>query len=142
MIISIIFGSVLCTNDHQSITISTLQSLTTITQESANDERVEEDPKTIRYPDRAPCKDGYCICFMLLMNCVTLVFTINISIHKSDVCTILFNGLMHSQSAVQNKHMFVYNPDSGRSVVINASLVDVSPILILYHAVINDSKFD
>ena len=36
------------------------------------------------------------------------------------------NGLMHSQSAVQNKHMFVYNPDSGRSVVINASLVGVS----------------
>ena len=31
-------------------------------------------------------------------------------------------------SAVQNKHMFVYNPDSGRSVVINASLVDVSPV--------------
>ena len=45
------------TND-QSITIPTLQSLTTITQESANDERVEEDPKTIRYLDRAPCKDG------------------------------------------------------------------------------------
>ena len=45
------------TND-QSITIPTLQSLSTITQESANDERVEEDPETIRYPDRAPCKDG------------------------------------------------------------------------------------
>ena len=37
-------------------------------------------------------------------------------------------------SAVQNKHMFVYNPDSGRTVVINASLVDVSPILMLYHS--------
>ena len=37
-------------------------------------------------------------------------------------------------SAGQNKHMFVYNPDSGRSVVINASLVDVSPILMLYHS--------
>ena len=48
------------TND-QSITIPTLQSLTTITQESANDERVEEDPETICYPDRAPCKDGYLI---------------------------------------------------------------------------------
>ena len=40
-------------------TIPTLQSLTTITQESANDERVEEDVETIRYPNRAPCKDGY-----------------------------------------------------------------------------------
>ena len=47
-------------------------------------------------------------------------------IYNSDVCIIISNGLMHSQSAVQNKHMFVYNPDSGRSVVINASLVDVS----------------
>ena len=36
-------------------------------------------------------------------------------------------------SAGQNKHMFVYSPVSGRSVVINASLVDVSPILILHH---------
>ena len=73
----ILFGSVLCTK-YQSLTIPTLQSLTTITQESANDERVEEDPETIRYLDRAPCKDCYCICFTLLMNCVILVFTINI----------------------------------------------------------------
>ena len=71
------------------------------------------------------------------------LFSLLIYLHlKSDVYTILSNGLMHSQSAVQNKHMFVYNPDSGRSVVINASLVDVSPILILYHSVINDCKID
>ena len=67
------------------------------------------------------------------MGCVILVCTIY-------VYTVQW--LLHSQSAVQNKHMFVYNPDSGRSIVINASLVDVSPILILYHPVINDCKID
>ena len=51
-----------------------------------------------------------------------------------DVFAEMFNGCCTPVSAVQNKHMFVYNPDSGRTVVINASLVDVSPILILYHS--------
>ena len=31
-----------------------LQALNTLTQESADDEKVEENPWAIRYPDRAP----------------------------------------------------------------------------------------
>ena len=34
-----------------------LQALNTLTQECADDERVE-DPDAIRYPDRAPCEDS------------------------------------------------------------------------------------
>ena len=55
------------------------------------------------------------ICFTLLISCPLL---------KSDESNYSVQLVI---SAVQNKHMFVYNPDSGRSVVINASLVDVSP---------------
>ena len=58
----------------QPINIPTLQSLTTITQESANDERVEEDPETI--------------CSIELL--------VTVHIYSSDVFTILFNGLLHT----------------------------------------------
>ena len=74
--------------------------------------------------DRAPCNDGYLfyVADELCYSCFYL-FTFT----KSD--TEMFNGCCIPVSAVQNKHMFVYNPDSGRTVVINASLVDVSPVI-------------
>ena len=63
------------------------------------------------------------ICLVLLMSCHLFASTkLMYILYCSIVCCIPL-------SVVQNKHMFVYNPDSGRSVVINASLVDVSPVL-------------
>ena len=38
-----------------------LQALNTLTQESADDERVEDDPETIRYPERAPSEKRHSV---------------------------------------------------------------------------------
>ena len=42
--------------------ISTLQSLNTLTQESADDEKVEGDPEIIRYLDRSPSETRHAQC--------------------------------------------------------------------------------
>ena len=115
------FLNLLNLTNKSSISIPTLQSLSTITQESANDERVEEDPETIHYLNKSPCKDGY------YLRCN----------YKSNLCTKMFNGLLYiyipvylyvqlrTETCLCTIQTLVYY----RSVVINTSLVDMSSIL-------------
>ena len=96
-----------------------LQALNTLTQENADYEMVAEDPQAIRYPDRAPCEDK---CLALHVGNVTVTFADFTDWHQCFDYIILFCHI----STVQSKHMFVNRPGTYRTVLINASLVDVS----------------
>ena len=117
---------------------SSLQDLNTLTKESADDKQVEEDPETIRYSDRAPCEDMYSHCthtvpitYGTLFCCHTHVICHDYSSIEDNYALLLFQIATYA-CADQNKHMYVNRPDLGRSVFINASLVDVSHKLYTY----------
>ena len=55
--------------------ISSPQSLNTLTRESADDEKVDEDPEINRYPERAPSKN---ICVLYCQTGLKIVYCVGV----------------------------------------------------------------